>query len=167
MRDYESYVYGGDRRPVLLGEMYSGQDIVAWHGRIERQLMDNIEEYEAAKNPGYSDKLRAFLVDVWRLHPITGSINVETLDALLTAAGVLAVDPWKMQNYFSNLRDQLRKLKASVEELPLDAFSAAHDSPAPPMSSPSGPEPEAEPGGVGGGGEGGEGEATTAPPPGA
>lgn len=163
MRDHNMWEWAGWKAPPVC-EAYQGQEIVAWHGRIERQLMDDIEEYEAARNPGYADKLRAFLQS-WRQHQITGSINVETLDALLTAAEVLAVDPWKMQNYFSNLRDQLRKLKASVEELPVDAFSAARESPAPPMGPPPGPEPEPE--GAAGGGPAGGGAEEAPPPPGA
>lgn len=155
IRDYESFQFVSRRAPTLL-EYYSGQEVVSWQGRIERQLMDDIEEYEAARNPGYADKLRAFL-QAWRQHYIGGSINVETIDALLTATEVLAVDPWKMQNYFSNLRDQLRKLKASVEELPIDAFSAAHEGPAEPMGPPP-TEPEEPPGPPGGAGGG--------PPPG-
>jgi hypothetical protein len=141
IRDYESFEYWPrGTKPVLL-EVYSGQEIVGWHGRIERQIMDDIEEYEAARNPGYADKLRAFL-QIWRQHPLTGSINVETVDSLLSATEFAAVDPWKMQKYFSNLRDQLRMLKASVEELPVDAFSAAHSGPTPPMGPPPGAPPE-------------------------
>ena len=140
LHDYESfaYVFG---HPVQLSEAYSGQAVVSWQGRIERQLIKHIEEYEAARNPGYADKLRAFL-QMWRQHQLTGSLNVETIDALSSATEVLGVDPWKLQTYFSNLRDQLRKLKASVEELPMDVQSQAE---MPPQS-----------GGGGMGGMGGE-----------
>ena len=138
--DYESWGMLGCK-PQLLGEYYSGQETVDWQGRIERQLIKHIEEYEAAHNTGYADKLRAFM-QMWRQHPLTGSLNVETIDALSSATEVLAVDPWKLQNYFSNLRDNLRKLTASVEELPMDIQSRD-------MEQGMGP-----PGGGGGGGGG-------------
>jgi hypothetical protein len=132
--DYESFAYFFEA-PPRLDEMYSGQEVVAWQGRIERQLIKHIEEYEAARNPGYADKLRAFL-QTWRQHQLTGSLNVETIDALLASCEVLGVDPWKLQTYFSNLRDNLRQLKASVEQLPVDAYSAARGSGAPPFAEP-------------------------------
>jgi hypothetical protein len=138
IHDYESFAFVSDRQPALF-EMYSGQEIVGWQGRIERQLVELADQYEEARNPGYADKIRVFL-QTWRKHQLTGSLNVEVIDALLAATEVPAVDPWKLQNYFSNLRDQLRRLKASVEELPLDAYGAARNTGAPPMPEPSGGE---------------------------
>ena len=156
IRDYDSYQYLFEA-PTRLEELYSGQEVVAWQGRIERQLIKHIEEYEAARNPGYADKLRSYL-QIWRQHQLTGSLNIETIDALSAATEVLGVDPWKLQTYFSNLRDNLRRLKASVEELPLDVQSSGGDEGmGPPMG--------------GGGGMGGEpppapGEGAAEEPPG-
>lgn len=100
-----------------LTEGYSGTAVVQWHGNIERQLIDKIEKSETNRNQAYADKLREFL-KIWRENEITGSINREQVDVLVAAAKVLAVDPWNYSNYFSNLRDQLRKLIAAAEELP-------------------------------------------------
>ena len=76
-----------------------------------------LSDNEASRNFVYTDKLRAFQ-KIWRENEITGSLNRETLNALKTACDVLAVDSWTLANYFSNLRDQLRKLIASEEALP-------------------------------------------------
>jgi len=114
---YEDLAHiGGASRPELL-EAYKGADIVAWHGKVERQLSKFIDDYVAAANPAYVDKLREFL-KIWRENEITGSINREDIETLLSATEMLAVDTWRLRDYFSNLRDQLRRLRASVEELP-------------------------------------------------
>lgn len=102
--------------PAVL-EAYSGAEIVQWHGNIERQIMKMISTYEAARNEAYTTKLQQFL-RIWRDYQLTGSLNRETLQALSTATDILAVDNWHLQNYFSNLRDRLRTLIASEEELP-------------------------------------------------
>lgn len=119
-RTFEDLGSTGAYGAALL-ESFRGVDIVAWQGKIERQLSQYVNENAEARNFVYADKLREFL-KVWRDHTLTGSINVETVDLLEAAAAQLAVDPWRYQNYFSNLRDQLRKLKASVEELPVDGI---------------------------------------------
>ena len=98
-------------------EAYAGASVVQWYGNIERQLSTLLNDNEASRNFVYADKLRAFL-KIWRENEITGSMNRETLNALKTACDVLAVDSWTLSNYFSNLRDQLRKLIASEEALP-------------------------------------------------
>jgi hypothetical protein len=98
-------------------EAYRGADIVAWQGKIERQLQDFAEESDEARNHDYAAKLRQFL-KVWRDNTLTGSINIETVQALGAATAVPAVDDWRFRNYFSELRDQLRRLQASTEELP-------------------------------------------------
>lgn len=108
-------------RPAVIIESFSGTAIVGWQGKIERQLVDLINEYEDANNPGYVDKLRALLSN-WRANPLTGSINIETLRALIGPIELSAVDPWKLQNYFSQLRDSLKQITASVEELPPGAL---------------------------------------------
>lgn len=102
---------------VPLNEVYSGESLVRWHGSIERQLQSMLTLYERAKNHSYTDKLRAMLT-VWRRYPLTGSINTEDVQALESAVEVLAVDSWQLNNYFSNLRDSLRSITASEEELP-------------------------------------------------
>lgn len=98
-------------------EAYDGASVVQWYGNIERQLGSMLNDNEASRNFVYTDKLRAFQ-KIWRENEITGSLNRETLNALKTATDMLSVDAWTLSNYFSNLRDQLRKLIASEEALP-------------------------------------------------
>lgn len=116
--DYESMgtVDFNRVKPALL-ESYSGTAVVQWYGNIERQLHNMLIDQEKAKNYPYTDKIRKFL-EIWRANEITGSINREVLEIIKSAADVLAVDNWNLANYFSNLRDQLRKLIASEEQLP-------------------------------------------------
>jgi hypothetical protein len=126
--DYESMGRQLDftqRSPALL-EAYSGTSIVQWYGNIERQLGGLLDDAEKGRNWAYADKVREFL-RIWRDNEITGSLNRETLDILKSAADVLAVDSWNLKNYYSNLRDQLRKLIASEEELPRDMDMNAND----------------------------------------
>jgi hypothetical protein len=99
-------------------EAYSGVSAVSWYGSIERQLVGMESTYKSARNDNYAVKIHQFL-QTWRDNEITGSINRETVEVLKSATEQLAVDPWRLANYFSNLRDQLRKLLASMEELPL------------------------------------------------
>jgi len=98
-------------------EAFTGTAIVQWFGNIERQLTRMLEENEASRNFVYADKLRQF-IKTWRENEITGSLNRDTLQILKTATEQLSVDAWNLANYFSNLRDQLRKLLASEEQLP-------------------------------------------------
>jgi hypothetical protein len=161
--DYESYgmlnlsLYD----PIIL-EAYSGTAIVQWFGNIERQLGRLLDDAEKGKNWPYADKVREFL-RIWRSNEITGSLNRETIEILKSASDVLAVDSWNLKNYFSNLRDQLRKLIASEEELPRDMDMNANDPMkgmgggrgAPPMNPEFGPQ-----GGIPGQGD----EDETAPP---
>ena len=154
-------------------ETYSGTSIVQWHGKIERQLVNFLAETEKGRNFTYADKLREFL-KIWRSNEITGSINRETLETLKSAADMLSVDTWDMASYFSGLRDQLRVLIASEEELPRgddmnqnDPFAGGGGGGgggAPPMSPAFGPEEEPPPGSeeMPPGGEG----AGEVPPPG-
>ena len=119
MHDYESMGWLDPNRakPYVL-EAYKGTEIVQWYGNIERQLQGFVGDAEQSRNQPYTTKLDTFLNKVWRPNEISGSMNRETLEALLAGATVLGVDDWTYQNYFSNLRDQLRKLIASEEELP-------------------------------------------------
>jgi hypothetical protein len=119
MYDLESlsFVQAQARKPALL-EYYRGTDIVGWWGKIEKQIQKYVDEASEARNYTYADKLREFL-KTWREHELTGSINIETVEALIAASAQVAVDPWIYRDYFSVLRDQLRRLKASVEELPM------------------------------------------------
>ncbi len=177
--DFESFGWVDYNRvqPVVL-ESFRGTDIVSWHGNIERQINGFLADAEKSRNWPYADKLREFL-KIWRENSISGSINRETLDTLKTPAEVLAVDNWTFNNYFSNLRDRIRMLIASEEELPRDmdmggeeplrGTSRGHG--APPLNPQFGPEEE-PPGGAGAGGpegtpglEGGA-EGGEAPPPG-
>lgn len=102
---------------TYLPEAYEGTKIVQWYGNIERQLVRMLEENEASRNFVYADKLRQF-IKTWRENEVTGSLNRDVLVVLKTACEQLAVDTWNLGNYFSNLRDQLRKLIASEEQLP-------------------------------------------------
>ena len=129
-----------------------------------------VDRYESARNYAYTAKLRAFL-NQWRAYKISGSINRETLDPLESAADMLGVDNWKLNNFFSNLRDQLRRLIASEEQLPRDMQTKANaGGPAPgiggggPPSSDFGPEGGPE-GGAPGGPDGAPGGAEGGPPP--
>jgi hypothetical protein len=117
-RSYEDLAYISQRRyDCRLLEAYRGTDIVSWHGMIERQLVGMLQDAEAGGNSPNADKLREFL-KTWRDNPISGSINVEDLDTLLAATSQLAVDNWKLSTYFIGLRDNLRKIIASEEEMP-------------------------------------------------
>lgn len=144
--DYESMGWkdAHQARPILL-EAYKGTDIVQWYGNIERQLQGFVGDAEQSHNQPYSTKLDTFLNKVWRPNEITGSMNRETLESLLAGATVLAVDDWTYQNYFSNLRDQLRKLIASEEELPrggdeVEPMAGTSRGGGPPMNPEFGPE---------------------------
>ncbi len=119
IHDYESFgmLSSFDRSKPSLCEAYSGAQIVGWYGNIQHQVERVLDEQEASRNYVYADKLRQFL-KVWRENEIDGSMNRETLEVLKTACEMLSVDEWSLRNYFSALRDQLRKLIASEEELP-------------------------------------------------
>lgn len=159
--DYESlaHVSFTNRKPIL-SETYTGTSIVQWHGKIEGQLENMLADAEKGRNFPYADKLREFL-RIWRANEITGSINRETLDALKSASEILAVDNWDLKTYFRSLRDNLRVLVASEEQLPRDVDMSQNDPMAgggaggPPMSPAFGPQ-EKPPGGGPPGGEGGE-----------
>lgn len=153
--DYANLGFNSSRRPrPWLLEAFRGTAIVGWQGKIERQLDDFAAEAVEARNNVYADKIRAYLA-LWRANPLNGSINVETIETLLAASEVPAVDDWRFSDYFSNLRDQLRKLKASVEELPMGEVvppdgrapsssppSSFGPSETPPPGTPPGPETE-------------------------
>ena len=116
--DYESFgcLDFSIRRPDLC-EAFSGTAIVAWHGKIERQLVNLLADAEKGRNFPYADKIREFL-KIWRANEITGSINRETIEILKSAADILSVDQWNMAAYFGSLKDQLKVLIASEEQLP-------------------------------------------------
>lgn len=151
--DYESMGMVDFKRvnPALI-ESYNGTAVVQWYGNIERQLLNLLKDQEKSKNYPYTDKVRKFL-EIWRANEITGSINRETLEIIKSATDVLSVDNWNLDNYFSNLRDQLRKLIASEEQLPRGADMEQNDPmaggmggrSAPPLSPGFGPEKD-EPG---------------------
>lgn len=118
--NYESLDFSSQRAAVMtpaLLENYRGTSVVGWYGNIERQLVDLVDDFKKSKNSDEQVKVETFL-STWRAHRLTGSINVEDITALEAAAAQLAVDRWKAANYFSHLRDQLRVLQASEEELP-------------------------------------------------
>lgn len=176
--DYESmgWLDFSLRRAEVL-EAFAGTAIVMWHGKIERQLVNLLTDAEKGRNYTYADKLREFL-KIWRANEITGSINRETLEVLKSAADILSVDQWNMSAYFGSLKDQLRVLIASEEQLPRGMEEPGNEPTAggmggaggaPPMSPDFGPEEEPPGGGPGGpglegeGGPGGPGGAGGAP----
>lgn len=165
MNTYHDYESMGvldlcQRRPELL-EAFAGTQIVKWHGNIERQLVNLLNDAEKGRNFPYADKVREFL-KVWRANEITGSINRETLEVLKSAADMLAVDNWNLANYFSALKDSLKVLIASEEQLPRGmeepgnvptAGGMGGGAGAPPMSPTFGAQEEPPEGGGGGGPE--------------
>lgn len=167
--DYESMGYlDFSLRRAELYEAFAGTAIVAWHGKIERQLVNLLTDAEKGRNYAYADKIREFL-KIWRANEITGSINRETLEVLKSAADILSVDQWNLGAYFGSLKDQLKVLIASEEQLPRGmeepgnepfAGTGGGGHGAPPMAPDFGPEEgppggEGGPGGPGGGGPGG------------
>lgn len=170
--DYESMGYLDFRKPrAELVEAFAGTAIVSWHGKIERQLVNLLNDAEKGRNYTYADKLREFL-KIWRANEISGSINRETLEVLKSAADILSVDQWDMAAYFGSLKDQLRILIASEEQLPRGMEEPGNDPMAggggggaggPPMSPSFGPGEETPGAGGGGGVGGGEGGIGGAP----
>lgn len=173
--DFESlaYVNWNNHAPAIM-EAYKGEDIVRWWGKIERQLQSLLADAEKSRNYPFSEKLRGYLT-VWRDNQLTGSINVEDLKPLESAADMLARDTWTLGSYFGSLRDSLRVLQASEEALPRGNADQGNDPLAggggggiggggPPMAPDFGPEGEmgGEEGAPGGGGGPGGGAADTA-----
>jgi hypothetical protein len=115
--NYEDLTFVGHTWQPELLEAYSGAAVVQWYGNIERQLKHLADEYESARNHNYVDKIREFL-KTWRDTPIDGSLNRESLDVLSATVKQLAVDGWKLSDYFASIRNQLQRLIASQEELP-------------------------------------------------
>lgn len=157
--DYESlgFLDWKLRHPEIM-EAFQGTAIVGWYGKIEGQLVNMLNDAEKGRNFTYADKLREFL-KIWRANEITGSINRETLEILKGASDILAVDQWNFNAYFRSLRDQLKVLIASEEQLPR-GMEEPGNAPmagggggggAPPMSPAFGAEENA-PGGEGGAG---------------
>lgn len=114
--DLEMRQVNAPQRCAIL-EAYSGASIALWWGNIERQIKGFIEDNEGSRNFNYVSKFENFL-RIWRQYPLSGSINRETIEPLIAATSTLAVDGWKPSQYFGSLRDQLRVLMASEEELP-------------------------------------------------
>lgn len=177
MSSYHSYDDFGVASQIPLPdtsilEGFSGSQVVAWHGAIERQIQAMISRYESSHNYDYVNKLRVFQ-NKWRSYQITGSINRETIDPLEAAADVLGVDSWRPAGFFSNLRDQLRKLVASEEQLPRGMSGPRGGGGNPPPGMGGGPPgsdfgaEEEPPGGPGGAGQAGgaPGEAGPGGPP--
>jgi hypothetical protein len=154
-QDYDSLAFVNFRGRVM--EAYEGKDIVLWHGKIEGQLNNMLTDAEKSRNYPYADKLREFL-RIWRSNEISGSINRETIETLKSASDILAVDTWDLSSYFRSLRDQLRVLIASEEELPRgsdmgqnDPYAGtSHGGGGPPMSPSFGPDNGSSAGGMGG-----------------
>jgi hypothetical protein len=122
MRDYDSLAVMGAQlshvTPCLL-EVYSGGDLVVWQGNIERQLQAMAEKAANVGNRDYERLIKQFLAQ-WKENALTGSLNIDTLQKLKLSAEWAAEYPWTFNNYFSVLRDQLRKVIAVTgEELPV------------------------------------------------
>jgi len=145
--DFESLGWASSNQREILPDIFEsfvGTQIVEWYGNIERQIQQMIQQAEGSRNWPYVDKLRQFLT-TWRENQLDGSINLEVIKPLETATGQLAVDTWKFQNYFSNLRDQLRKLIASEQELPRSSEPLKKPSRPRPSSARTGPSPKSPP----------------------
>jgi hypothetical protein len=165
--DYESmgFLDLSTRRPEIF-ESFAGTSIVKWQGNIEGQIVNLLSDAEKGRNYAYADKLREFL-KIWRSNEITGSINRETLEILKSAADILSVDQWNLNTYFRSLKDQLRVLIASEEQLPRGTEEPGNEpfagggggGGAPPMSPSFGPEGEDGEAGALAGAEGGMGGA--------
>ncbi len=118
--DYESLgtvSFTNATPPVM--EAFRGSDIVDWYGRIEQSLINLLNDADKANNHTYADRLRAYL-ETWREFPIDGSLNRETIEALIAATKQWARENWDLQSYFLSLQTRLRQLVASEEELPRD-----------------------------------------------
>lgn len=122
-RDYETLGLIGDQlqhaRPCVL-ETYAGADIVAWWGTILNQLENMKTRSEEGGNDEYVTLLGRFL-RTWNENELTGSVNAEDVKALKTAAEWAGTLPWNFSNYFRSLTNWLRKLQASLEQLPMTA----------------------------------------------
>jgi len=57
-------------------------------------------------------------IQMWEENKLDGSVNVETVQALLAATEVLAARDWPLKNFFINLESSLRSIIASEEKLP-------------------------------------------------
>lgn len=126
--DYESFGTLNFRQASpSLYESFSGVSIVDWYGRIERQIQNMVEDAVKGRNKPYEDRLRNFL-KIWRDNEIDGSLNREPIDILAATCDTLAVDStWTCSNFFSVLRDRLRAIVASEEQLPRDVDMNAND----------------------------------------
>lgn len=174
--DYETMglINWRQKRADSLDEAFAGTEVVKWSGRIESQLVNMLAEAEKGRNYVYADKIREYL-KIWRANEITGSMNRETLEILKAASDILSVDQWDMANYFRSLKDQLKVLIASEEQLPRGMEEPGNEPMAgggggaggPPMSPAFGPGGEGEEGGPGGagGGAGGPGGGAGGMPP--
>lgn len=174
-QDYESlgYVDFGNARVELL-EAYRGKDVTKWYYRIKQSLINLLRDAEKAHNSVYATDIKTYL-GIWTDYPLDGSIDVDTLEKLISGAKPLSNRDWKLQSYFHSLESELAQLLASEQELPrdvdMDQNSAAlpggggarGGGGSPAMSPAFGPEKEGGPdeilggGGGGGGGEGGVG----------
>lgn len=122
MRSYEDLMY---RKPVAsepanierLGEAYRAADMVTWYGRIERQITDMLDAARDDNNVQSIDFLNT-VRGKWLDHPIDANMNIEDLEALETAVSWPAKIEWQHKKYFSVLKDQLRRVLASTQELP-------------------------------------------------
>jgi hypothetical protein len=129
--DYEDVGYLSLKPFPKIAEAFRGSDIVVWHGTIERQLVDLVEKYRSEKNTPDASKVDQFL-QTWRAHKITGSLNIDEIIPLETASAQLAVDVWKSATYFGSLRDRLRQIIASEQELPRITVQPKAPRPQPP-----------------------------------
>lgn len=168
-QDYESlgYVDFGTARPELL-EAYRGKDVTKWYYRIKQSLTNLLRDAEKAHNTVYATDIKTYL-DIWKDYPLDGSIDVDTIEKLMSGAKPLSNRDWKLQSYFHSLEAELAQLLASEQELPRDVDMDQNSAAIPggggarggggsPVMSPAfGPEKEGGPDDILGGGGGGEG----------
>lgn len=118
IRDYEFLGHASMQvyQPAII-EAYAGADIVQWWGTILGQLRDMKERTEENGNEEYATRLAKF-IRTWEENELTGSMNIESIRNLKTASEWAGAMDWNFANYFETLTNWLRRLTASIEQLP-------------------------------------------------
>lgn len=124
-RDYEylGHLSSVQYSPHIL-EAYAGADIVQWWGNILHQLGDMKTRAEETGNDEYVSLLARF-IRTWNENELTGSVNAEDVKSLKTASEWAGALPWNFSNYFQALSNWLRRLQASIEQLPMTSSPPA------------------------------------------
>lgn len=123
IRDYDYIAHVGAMafKPAVL-EAYAGADIVQWWGNILHQLGDMKIRAEETGNDEYVGLLSRF-IRTWQENELNGSVNIEDVRSLKTASEWAGALQWNFSNYFQSLANWLRRLQASIEQLPMTGAS--------------------------------------------